>query len=491
MADFDAASLIAGRYRLEHRLGEGGMGAVWVAEDETLQRWVAIKLMTARLAASSSAAERFEREAMAIARVRSPHVVQVFDYGVDNDTAFMVMELLHGEDLYSWLRKHRPVPLERVAELVVQVAKGLTAAHRVGIVHRDLKPANVFVVREHEEECVKVFDFGLAKGLADLGPMRDQTGEGVLLGTPRYMSPEQAHGAKRVDHRGDLWSLGVIAYLAITGRLPFRGNGVGEVITKIATEAPVPPSELVETLPDTVDGFFLRALAKRPEDRFQSAQELSDAFVALGSEGVTSSTFGGGDGDTVLDHTAADADVDTWSPEAAPPPVERPAGDGDEVGHAERGDLPPHPPSKPRRRPVGRARRREWRTFVTMMLLAAGVAIVSLSLRREERPQALASGALSVVGAAAQVAVPAGVATASPSSTEERGEIGSESTPAPPAGATTAVSLGKAGVPYRVGAPTRDPAGRSANDVGDGGDDGAPPDADDREEQLDHFKDRH
>ncbi|RLB47240.1 MAG: hypothetical protein DRI90_26540, partial [Deltaproteobacteria bacterium] len=283
--------LIAGRYRLEHQVGEGGMGSVWVAEDETLQRWVAVKLLGERSAGSRSARDRFEREATAIARLRSPHVVQVFDYGTEGDRAYMVMELLHGQDLLVWLKANRPAPLRKVGAIIIQVARALRAAHRAGIVHRDLKPANIFVVRDHDQDVVKVFDFGLAKRARDASQLKelvDRTGEGVLLGTPRYMSPEQAHGAREVDHRGDLWSLGVIAYLAIVGRLPFDGDGVGEVITKISTETPRPPSAFLEDLPVTVDEFFERALAKEPADRFQSAQELIEAMDELLDSGRSS-----------------------------------------------------------------------------------------------------------------------------------------------------------------------------------------------------------
>jgi serine/threonine protein kinase len=325
MAEIAVGALIGQRYRVEHHVGEGGMGAVWVAEDDKLHRWVAVKLLGERCAASRGARERFEREAMALARLRSPHVVQVFDYGIDATAGpYMVMELLNGEDLYSWLKRNRPVPLAVVARIMLQAAKGLGAAHRAGIVHRDLKPANLYVVRDHEEQSIKVFDFGLAKGLDDVKPLRDRTGEGVLLGTPRYMSPEQAHGAKLVDHRSDLWSLGVIAYLAITGGLPFRGSGVGEVIAKIQKEPHKRPSEIVADLPAEVDAFFDRALAKDPEARFQSAQELAEALRRLAPDASTSAELLAEDpGDTAheRDHrepsegaegdTAGDFEVDS------------------------------------------------------------------------------------------------------------------------------------------------------------------------------------
>lgn len=314
----ETGKLIAGRYRLEHQVGEGGMATVWVAEDEKLERWVALKLLGKNYLSSRSVRERFEREAMAIAKLRSPHVIQVFDHGTDVDpsgekVAYIAMELLSGQDLYTWLKSNRPVPLGQVARIIRQVAKGLSAAHRAGIVHRDLKPANIFVVRDHDEETVKVFDFGLARGFRDhsqLRELRDRTGEGVLLGTPRYMSPEQAHGARRVDHRADLWSLGVIAYLAVTGRLPFDGTGVGEVVTKINTEQPAPPSEIVSGLSPELDAFFDTALAKDPGARFQSASELARAFDdALGSGRTSHDLIPLAGGDTQVELPADDTEM--------------------------------------------------------------------------------------------------------------------------------------------------------------------------------------
>ncbi len=288
MSEVGTGTLIAGRYRLEHQVGQGGMGSVWVAEDDKLRRWVAVKLLGAQCASSRNARERFEREATALAQLRSPHVVQVFDYGVaEVGGPFMVMELLNGQDLYAWIRRNRRAPLALVSKVIVQAARGLSAIHRAGIVHRDLKPSNLFVVNDHDENIIKIFDFGLAKGLSDITPLRDQTGEGVLLGTPRYMSPEQAHGAKCVDHRSDLWSLAVIAYLAITGRLPFRGTGVGEVITKIHTEKHIAPSKVIPGLSSAVDAFFDKALAKKPEDRLQDAQQFGRDFELLPTKGAS------------------------------------------------------------------------------------------------------------------------------------------------------------------------------------------------------------
>lgn len=292
MLDPAAGTMIADRYRLERQLGEGGMGSVWAAVDEKLRREVAIKLVTERIADSERALSRFEREAMAVARLRSPYIAQVYDYGVQDGSPYIIMELLEGEDLKVMLARQGRLSVEDTARIVVQVAKALHAAHATGIVHRDLKPANVFLSRGHGEEVCKVFDFGVAKALNDLADDSDTTAEGVLLGTPRYMSPEQAHGAKLVDHRSDLWALGVIAYLCVTGRLPFVAVGTGAVLVKICTEPAPAPSEVVEGLPPEVDAYFEKALAKDPEQRFQSAKEMGTTFADLCDMSLSSFTLG-------------------------------------------------------------------------------------------------------------------------------------------------------------------------------------------------------
>ena len=280
---------IADRYVLANKLGEGGMGSVWSAEDEKLKRDVAVKLVTERIAESERALARFEREAQSVARLRSPYITQVYDYGVENGSPYIIMELLSGEDLKALLAREVRLSLQDTGRIVVQIAKALHAAHSSGIIHRDLKPANVFIADEHGEQVCKVFDFGVAKALNDLANDGETTAEGVLLGTPRYMSPEQAHGAKRVDHRSDLWSLGVIAYICVTGKLPFIAAGTGHVLVKICTEDPPKPSALVDGLPGAVDAFFAKALAKEADDRIQTAKELGTAFAELAE--VSMSTF--------------------------------------------------------------------------------------------------------------------------------------------------------------------------------------------------------
>jgi serine/threonine-protein kinase len=280
-----AGGILGNRYRLEGELGRGGMGTVWVAADPRLRRSVAIKFLTHH--AGTTALARFEREAMAIARLRSPNIIEVYDYGVEDGIPFIVMERLEGVSLRDLLQSSGALPLADVADFVAQIARALTAAHAAGIVHRDLKPANVFVC-ELGGRVLKVFDFGVAKTGLDVGTSTETTAEGLIVGTPRYMSPEQVHGNRAVDHRTDLWALGVIAYEALCGGHPFKATGVGALISAIMAEKAAPTSSLRADLDAGVDAFFAKALAKDPEDRFQSAAELAASLAALAA--ITSSS---------------------------------------------------------------------------------------------------------------------------------------------------------------------------------------------------------
>ena len=271
-----------GKYRLERELGRGGMGAVWIALDERLRRQVAIKLMEQVDGPSDGRHERFAREALVIARLQNPHVVQVYDYGITHDGApYIVMELLEGEDLASRLKRAPLMSMAALAPLFTQMAKALDAAHQAGIVHRDLKPANIFLARQGTETTIKILDFGIATiRTQGYGEPSDITGDNQLVGTPQYMSPEQLR-ARALDYRTDLWSLGVVAYEALTGRPPFQAAAFTEMLARIYMDVPEGPSTLRPDLDPEVDTFFERALAKEPEARFASAIEMAAAFAAL------------------------------------------------------------------------------------------------------------------------------------------------------------------------------------------------------------------
>jgi serine/threonine-protein kinase len=272
-------TVIASKYKLEAPLARGGMGAVWIARHIQLGSQLALKFLDPRLAVSPSFVARFEREARAAAAIQSPHVVHVQDLGVEEGIPYIVMELLRGEDLRSRLRRVGRLSMAETAGMLVQVGKALRRAHEAGIVHRDIKPGNLFLAQMDGDEVLKVLDFGIAKQ-HDLA-IGDATQTGEIVGSPHYVSPEQARGEKDVDHRSDVWSVGVIAFRMITGQLPFPGEGMGMVLSKLLTQPPPPVRSIVPELPAALDSFFARALAKEREERFQTVRALVDAYMSL------------------------------------------------------------------------------------------------------------------------------------------------------------------------------------------------------------------
>jgi eukaryotic-like serine/threonine-protein kinase len=275
-----AGVVIAGRYELTGPLAQGGMGSLWIARHKRLDVLRAIKFIDPTLLSAENSRARFEREAKAAAQIDSHHVVHVYDYGAENDTPYIVMELLKGEDLGHRLLREKRLPIGAVATILIQAAKALREAHEVGIVHRDLKPGNIFLAQKDGEIMVKVLDFGIAK-VRGMGAIGEATKTGTLIGSVHFMSPEQARGSKDIDHRSDLWSLAVIAFRALTGQHPFPGHDMGDVIVKICAE-PVPlASQRAPGLPSELDDFFARGLARDPSQRFQSACELAAAFNVL------------------------------------------------------------------------------------------------------------------------------------------------------------------------------------------------------------------
>ncbi len=253
------------------------MGSVWLAEHLTLNSWVAVKLMDPSIASTVEGAERFKREAQAAASLRSAHVVQVLDYGVHEDTPFLVMELLQGQSLADCLEREKRLSPERALSIITQVARAIARAHAGGIVHRDLKPDNIFLVQEDDQELAKVLDFGIAKAT---GPRFGgaETRTGVTMGTPYYMSPEQVEGKKALDYRSDLWSLAVIACECLTGARPFDGETFGELLLNICARPIVPPSQQGFYLPG-FDEWFAKGANRDPQLRFGSAQELAASLA--------------------------------------------------------------------------------------------------------------------------------------------------------------------------------------------------------------------
>jgi serine/threonine-protein kinase len=269
-------SILAGKYRLVSLLGKGGMGSVWRAEHLDLGAPVAVKLIDPFLASSGDGLARFHREAQAAAALRSPHVVQILDRGIDPSThqPFIVMELMEGESLAARLAREGRLSPAETCRVVSHIARALSRAQQAGIVHRDLKPDNVFLVRNEEEEIAKVLDFGIAKSEQHLG-QNVQTRTGAMMGTPYYMSPEQIGGAKGVDLRTDIWALGVIACECLTGRRPFDAETIGALTLRICVE-PMPVPSALGDVPQGFDAWFARAAAREPAMRFQSARVASD-----------------------------------------------------------------------------------------------------------------------------------------------------------------------------------------------------------------------
>jgi len=274
-------TLVAGRYCLERLLGAGGTGVVWLAFDRMLDCRCALKLLDAELAGDEGVQLRCLREARAAAQIRSPNVVDVFEWGIWEGTPFIAMEFLEGEDLDTRLAREGRLDPLATYEIVAQVARALSRAHAAGIVHRDIKPDNIFLVPGDEHEVAKVLDFGIARCDAfAVGEKATQTG--YFVGTPAYASPEQAR-CQPVDFRSDLWSLAIVVFVCLTGRRPFESEALGELMGMILYE-PIPKlSDHAPNLPKCVDAWWERAAARNPQERFQSAKELVDSLaLALG-----------------------------------------------------------------------------------------------------------------------------------------------------------------------------------------------------------------
>jgi serine/threonine protein kinase len=281
-----AGVILGGKYQLISEIGRGGMGTVWSAKRIDLDAIVAVKLMKGDVPATPTALERFRREAKSAAALRGPHVVQILDYGVDEatQTPFISMELLEGASLRERLEVNGRLPPAQVANIIAQAARGLARAHAASIVHRDLKPENVFLVRNEDTELVKLLDFGIAKAESRSGQFATATG--TVIGTPHYMSPEQVELARSVDHRADLWSLGVIAAECLLGQRPFDAETLPELAMKICLGRARVPSEVCP-VPIGFDAFFAKACAVDPDRRFQSATELARALGEVCAQPLT------------------------------------------------------------------------------------------------------------------------------------------------------------------------------------------------------------
>jgi serine/threonine-protein kinase len=272
--------VIAGRYRLVSQLGQGGMGSVWRADHMSLSSPVAIKLIDPEIARRPEMLERFQREAQSSAALRSPHVVQILDYGVDEGVPFIAMEMLEGESLASRIARVGKLPFGDTVRIVAHVGRALAKAHEGNVIHRDLKPDNVFLVKNDDKEIAKVLDFGIAKITGNgpgSGKGSNATRTGSILGTPSYMSPEQAQGTKTIDSRSDLWSLAVIAFECVVGQVPFQSEALGDLLIKICIH-PIPVPSQIAMVPPGFDAWWARASSRDPNLRFQSGKDLAEAL---------------------------------------------------------------------------------------------------------------------------------------------------------------------------------------------------------------------
>jgi serine/threonine-protein kinase len=354
---------IAGRYRLDERLGAGGMSTVYRARDNVLERQVAVKLLAEHLADDDGFVARFRREALAAARLIHPNVVQVYDSGLDTDAHrhFIVMEYVEGPTVAQLLREHDRLPVEQAADIAAQACEGLEYAHRHGVIHRDVKPGNLIV---NPDGVVKLVDFGIAKAAED----SHITQIGSVVGTAAYLSPERAQGDEATAS-ADVYSLGVVVYQMLAGRLPYETGSLTELATRQQEGAPEPLHELNPEVPPALSRAVSRALAPTCEHRYATAAEFGEA-IRQGARGHDSAV-------TMLLETQATQVADdtartTVLPAPAPPAAPAPApvrAPRPSRREARRAAAPQRPP-KPRRR------RGAFTRFMALMFLFGLIATV-------------------------------------------------------------------------------------------------------------------
>jgi serine/threonine-protein kinase len=432
--------VLAGKYRVERVLGKGGMGVVVAAKHEQLGFHVALKFMLPKGFHDAAANERFLREARAAGMLRSEHVARVMDFGtLDDGAPYIVMEFLEGSDLQGLLEREQGVPANEAVEYVIQACKGMDEAHAQGIVHRDLKPQNLFLTRRPDGTAlVKVLDFGISKIVGPDAQSLSMTASSAMMGSPLYMAPEQIRSSKSVDARADIYSLGVILYQLLTGRLPIVAETLGELFEHVFMKTIPPLRTHAPDITPELEAVVMRCLEKEPENRFASAKDLAAALLPFTDARRSLSSLGAGK--LAVSATSAAA------------PAEVPVGSSTTLGHAaavsER-----RPASSP---PPGRSRVALWAGgAVVLAVLAAGVVVVQT--RASSDAAAHAEPALSA-GAAPAVALP----SASTSSTlVELPAPSSASVTAPAVSATPGAAAPSAGA-STASASASTPAARTS-----------------------------
>jgi serine/threonine-protein kinase len=283
----NTGDLVDGKYRIVRLLGEGGMGAVYEGENTRIHRRVAIKVLHSGVASNAQAVARFEREAQAAGRIGSEHIVEVLDLGQFPDGArYMVMEFMDGEALSSRIHKSGRLTAAQLYPIAIQMLEGLQAAHAAGIIHRDLKPDNVYLVRNKKTHAdfVKLLDFGISKFNA-MGGEFSMTRTGAVMGTPYYMAPEQAKGAKDIDTRVDIYAAGVILYEAVSGQVPFNADTFNELLFKIVLESPPPVEQVAPGLDPGFAAIISKAMARELNERYASCAEFLAALNSWADAG--------------------------------------------------------------------------------------------------------------------------------------------------------------------------------------------------------------
>ena|ERR1022692_1014388 len=270
-----------GNYKITAKLGEGGMGVVYLAEHPVIGKKVAMKAIHPELSKNSDVVSRFITEAKAVNQIGHEHIVDIADFGNTSDGEFyFVMEYLQGESLSDRLKREKHIPIGEAMSIGAQIADALNASHQQGIIHRDLKPENIFLCnRGGSRDFVKVLDFGLAKLTQNDQKVTHKTRTGSVMGTPYYMSPEQCEGKTEIDYRADIYSLGVLIFEMLTGKVPFGGEGYGEIIVKHVTMPPPSVRSIVPDLPEYLDLLLYRVLAKDRDQRFQTMADLREALL--------------------------------------------------------------------------------------------------------------------------------------------------------------------------------------------------------------------
>ncbi len=359
---------LSGRYEIIDRLGSGGMSSVYRATDRTLERTVAVKVLAEHLSDDERFVARFRREALAVAKLIHPNIVQVYDTGVDEGRHYIVMEYVEGRSGAQLLQRQGPLDAETTAEIGIQACAGLDYAHRRGIIHRDVKPGNLMIVGGPVgggEMTVKLTDFGIARAVEQTRI----TQVGSVIGTAAYLSPEQVRGEEATPAT-DVYALGVVLYQFLTGRLPYEGSSLAELAVRQQNERPLAPSTYNGEVPETLGAAVLRALEGDPNRRYASAAELSGGLrLGLQGEDVTlpltegatpTRTLGGGETAT---RRLDQAERTEYRP--APSPTRRPA---------PRGPLPPIQPVEARKRGAFSRFVRFVFAAIALMLIAAAVA---------------------------------------------------------------------------------------------------------------------